>query len=213
MSTKTSTQVLTRVRALIYQATTDEAPLELDYKKSAINAAVLGLWPQCKVAKYDATNVVLKTGTYVYTLSTGFTTMQDLGGYAVCQVFLEPQSSDADWLPLRRVTQDLNAGAWRLHLPPEIVEGYVDKKLRVHFYARVPELDWTGEAADVLDERYFNTVCYQAASDLIARFMQGGSSYDTDLYPQIWKYYLEQAVRSRPTDYQMVRTVGSWKEG
>jgi len=195
MATKTSAQIKQELDDLLYEDTVDAAPWDLTVKRRALNRAIRGSYPHFKVPTFDATNVTLASSTYAYTLTTGFTLMEDLGGYAVSQVYLQPLVTSLDWVPLRRVTQDYNGANWRLHVPENIADGNAGRLLRVHFVQRVAELLFTGVAADVLDTRFVNHVVYKAAYDLISRFLQGGSDYNTDLYLPLWKEYKDIAAQ------------------
>lgn len=205
---------------MLYEDTVDDPPWDLQVKRRAINRAIRSSWPYFKVAAYDATTLLV-AGAYAYALTTaGFADMKDMGGYAVIQVFLEPDSGDPlDWRPLRRVTQDCFAGTpaaspqWRIHVPPDVVDRHAGRHLRVHFYESAPELTWTG--SDTLDARYCNYAVYRAAWDLISRFLQGGSDYNTDLYVPLWQEYEKVWNREQHDnlDYQMPCMVGVRAEG
>jgi hypothetical protein len=191
VATKTSTQVKAELDSMLYEDVADSAPWEVATKRLAINRAIRGSYPHFKLPTFS-TSTTLASGTYVYT--TTLTSTNDLGGYAICQVYLEPETGDEeDWRPLRRCTQDWNGTYWRLHVPPDIVENNDGHDLRIHYYTPLTELAFSG--SDTLDSRFVNYVVYQAAADLIMRFLQGGSDFNTDLYIPLLREYKEQAAK------------------
>lgn len=194
MTTKTSTQVKQELDDLLYESTVDDAPWTAAVKRRALNRAIRGSFPNFKQMKIDTASITLAANTYRYALS-ALTDLEPFDKAAIMRVSLQPSASDTDddWMILRRCAQEFDGTHWQLHIPPDIADSYAGQKLALYYYTRLPELTFDGY--DTLPAQFVNYVVYAAAADLIRRFMQGGSDFNVDLYPQLLAEYRDKAER------------------
>ncbi len=179
MGTKTYTEVKQELDDLLLEDTLDNPPWTLARKQRALNRALRSCWPNFKIAKENASAVTLAASTYRYNLTTaGITDIGDMGnGVGIVQALVEPLASNQDYTPLRTCTQSFDGTNWYLYVPERIVDGgYAGKKVKLRYYARVPEFT----QADNIPAEFANYVIYTAAADLFGLYAQGGSDFNVE---------------------------------
>ncbi len=209
MATKTSTEVKQDLDDLLLEDTVDAEPWTAVRKRRAINRAVRASWPHFKVAVENTTAVTLASGTYAYSLS-AVTNIEDIGnGVGIVQVLVEPDSSDLDYLPLRRVQQARDGTTWRLYVPEGTVEAYDTKKLKLRYYRRLVEFSaWDG--TETIPAEFANYVVYAAAAELFGLYAQGGSDFNVEDMLKLIPRYEQRAAEElkKNTVYCMPVLVG-----
>ncbi len=217
MSTKTSADIKQELDDLLLEDTLDAAPWTLERKQRAINRAIRSTWPNFKIQKQDMATVTLAAATYTYSLA-GLPDIGDMGnGVGICQVMLEPQAQEQDWVPLRTVTQSQDGSTWYLHVPERIVDANVGRRLKLRYYARLPEFTSSEFAlgTGALASEFANYVIYAAAIDLFGLYAQGGSDYNVEDTLKLLPVYTQRALSELKanTVYCMPILVGVRAEG
>ena len=203
MAIKISTQILDDLNDLLAEDTLNAAPWTALVKQRAVNRAIRGSYPHFKVEKKNET-VTLAAGTYIYSLSA----ITDIEEHGINRVYVEPATSDAEWIPLRRVEQRLADGVWYLYVPDDIGDTYSGKKLRIHYYAAPAEItDWSG---GTLEARFVNYVIFKALADLFQIAIAVGDDDKVDAHTLLIPQYAQAAADElrKNTVFEAPRLVG-----
>ncbi len=195
MGAKTSAEIKRKLDDLLLEDTPDLAPWTVERKRRAINRAIRSTWPNFKIAKENASAVVLATGIYKYSL-VDVRDIDDMGnGVGICQVLLEPRTQYQDWVPLRAVRQSQDGSTWYLHVPKRIADANRGRRLKLRYYTRLLEFTASqfSDGSGTLASEFANYVIYTAAVDLFGLYAQEGSDDNVEDMLKLIPFYAQRA--------------------